>query len=667
MNQTNQTRVSSSRGRLRSPACIAGLVLVAASAQAQFTYPGNADLNAAQIYDGLGVDSAMNPHTMGTISDGDYIGTGSGHSGSLTVLSGSLTITNNDFKVGVSSGAGALYLGQNAIFNVESVGNWGAGVGQNGGSVGTVVVSNNATLNFNVGGSAEQRLTWGINGGTVAVTILGGAINVTNGVGATDDQRSFNIGAQNGHGTVNLLAGTITDSMPLPFGLGGQYQTMNSAPTWADSSTSSSLIISNGSFVMTGICPATDASKATFNIGTNSYVVFYNGAGSLSLNNWSVSDYQTLVDNGRIRIGLPGQTPIVANITNFTYSSVGGQGVLQVIPFTLPPTIAGQPQSQHVVTGTTIQMSATGISGNTPFVYQWQLSGTNLANSATFSGVNSNILTIANAALGNSGPYQLIVTNLYGSTTSSVATLTVQSPALVGAWLNDGTTNLADVSGYALAANHTAMLLGVGNYMFTNDVPAGKTGQSLFLFNADTYLAISNSSSAVDASYDNTFDDAMNNQFSVMFWAKGLPIGAMPFVSKAGESAIGWQLRYDYTSDLTNYPMFTVRDNNAGTNTLGTGLDDLATRSFPTDDGQWHNYAGTYDAITGVRKLYVDGVLAASEVGNVKYNLAAGAHLCIGAKENASGTPSGYATVEIFRVQIYNYALAPSQITTEVG
>src|ERR1035438_1751498 len=142
-------------------------------------------------------------------------------------------------------------------------------------------------------------------------------------------------------------------------------------------------------------------------------------------------------------------------------------------------------------------MIATGISGNTPFTYQWQLSSNNLANNATFSGVNSNILTIANAALGNSGPYQLIVTNLYGSTTSSPAILTVQSPALVGAWLNNGTTNLTDASGYSLAAAHPAMVSGAVNYVFTNDVPTGKTGQSLLFYNADTYLAISNSSSTV--------------------------------------------------------------------------------------------------------------------------------------------------------------------------
>src|ERR1035438_9807648 len=79
------------------------LMLVAASAQAQFTYTGNSDINSAQTYDGLGVDSALNPKSLGTTGDNDYIGNGAGNTGSLTVLSGSLTITNSDFKAGVRS------------------------------------------------------------------------------------------------------------------------------------------------------------------------------------------------------------------------------------------------------------------------------------------------------------------------------------------------------------------------------------------------------------------------------------------------------------------------------------------------------------------------------------------------------------------------------------
>ena len=82
------------------------------------------------------------------------------------------------------------------------------------------------------------------------------------------------------------------------------------------------------------------------------------------------------------------------------------------------PTITGQPRSQYVFSGSPAQLSATGINGTTPFAYQWQLNGTNiqsLADSANFSGINSNILTILSVTANDVGSYQLIVTNLYGT------------------------------------------------------------------------------------------------------------------------------------------------------------------------------------------------------------------------------------------------------------
>ena len=78
--------------------------------------------------------------------------------------------------------------------------------------------------------------------------------------------------------------------------------------------------------------------------------------------------------------------------------------------------------------GLSAQFEATGIVGPAPFTYQWQLNGTNLVNSANISGVNSNILTVLNVAANDVGTYQLIVSNLNGTTPSSNATLTVVTP-----------------------------------------------------------------------------------------------------------------------------------------------------------------------------------------------------------------------------------------------
>src|SRR5205085_2062002 len=177
------------------------------------------------------------------------------------------------------------------------------------------------------------------------------------------------------------------------------------------------------------------------------------------------------------------------------------------------------------------------------------------------------------------------------------------------------------------------------SFLFTNDVPPGKTGQSIYFYNGDSAIAISNSST-LDVSSDNTFDNRINNAMTVTFWAKGLPGGWNPWVSKYGENGSGWQLRDD--GSKTNYSLFTVHDNNSGTNTSGTGLDDLATRNTPTSDGNWHLYVGTFNASTGVRNLYIDGpVLAASESGNTLYNLASAEHLTIGGRDAAPGNTFG--------------------------
>jgi len=63
------------------------------------------------IYAGLGVDSGLNPLTIGDNQANDYIGHNGG-TGSLTVLSGTLTINANDFKIGATTGMAPLFWAQ---------------------------------------------------------------------------------------------------------------------------------------------------------------------------------------------------------------------------------------------------------------------------------------------------------------------------------------------------------------------------------------------------------------------------------------------------------------------------------------------------------------------------------------------------------------------------
>jgi hypothetical protein len=89
------------------------------------------------------------------------------------------------------------------------------------------------------------------------------------------------------------------------------------------------------------------------------------------------------------------------------------------------PIISLQPQSQTVAVGDTASFSVTA-SGTAPLSYQWRFNGTNIA------GAGTNLYTLASAQATNNGSYTVVITNIAGAVTSSVATLVVsnQPPAI---------------------------------------------------------------------------------------------------------------------------------------------------------------------------------------------------------------------------------------------
>ncbi|HZQ46818.1 MAG TPA: immunoglobulin domain-containing protein, partial [Verrucomicrobiae bacterium] len=89
-----------------------------------------------------------------------------------------------------------------------------------------------------------------------------------------------------------------------------------------------------------------------------------------------------------------------------------------------PPAITTQPASQAVTEGSNAMFNvvATGIP---PFSYQWQFSGTNL------NGATGSALTLIGVQPVNAGNYSVAVANIYGSTTSSNASLTVNTPPAI--------------------------------------------------------------------------------------------------------------------------------------------------------------------------------------------------------------------------------------------
>lgn len=92
----------------------------------------------------------------------------------------------------------------------------------------------------------------------------------------------------------------------------------------------------------------------------------------------------------------------------------------------VPAFVVAQPTNVTVLAGGSATFSVTP-GGTPPFSYQWRFNGTNLP------AANSSTLTVPNAQFANAGDYSVLVVNPYGSTVSSNAVLTVNSPPIITA------------------------------------------------------------------------------------------------------------------------------------------------------------------------------------------------------------------------------------------
>ena len=82
------------------------------------------------------------------------------------------------------------------------------------------------------------------------------------------------------------------------------------------------------------------------------------------------------------------------------------------------PSITQQPTNQTAVEGDSVTFNVTA-TGEGTLSFQWRFNGTNL------SGATDSSLMLDNVQTNQAGPYQVIVSNTFGSSTSAVATLTV--------------------------------------------------------------------------------------------------------------------------------------------------------------------------------------------------------------------------------------------------
>lgn len=127
-----------------------------------------------------------------------------------------------------------------------------------------------------------------------------------------------------------------------------------------------------------------------------------------------------------------------------------------------PPQIIVPPSNHPATNGETVSF-AVKASGSKPLAYQWQISvnntngWANLANGSNtwgsvVSGSSTTNLTIRYATTNDIGYYQVIVTNAFGSVTSSVAALTITLIPTIISQPGDATYNTNATASFSVAA-----------------------------------------------------------------------------------------------------------------------------------------------------------------------------------------------------------------------
>ncbi len=143
------------------------------------------------------------------------------------------------------------------------------------------------------------------------------------------------------------------------------------------------------------------------------------------------------------------------------------------------PLLVSQPQDQSVLAGKTITLSVNVLSCP-PIGYQWFFNASNLLANATNAS-----LTLSNAAFSDSGNYQVVVTNSFGSVTSAPAILVVAPPPAIDTNPVNVTATNGDTVTFSVQAHGTGALSYQWFFNGTNQL-LGATGATLTVTNVTT-------------------------------------------------------------------------------------------------------------------------------------------------------------------------------------
>jgi hypothetical protein len=285
-----------------------------------------------------------------------------------------------------------------------------------------------------------------------------------------------------------------------------------------------------------------------------------------------------------------------------------------------------------------------------PVTYYWSLNGNLIASSS-----NPN-LTLFNLQTSNSGSYSVVVSNVYGTATSSPVLLTV-SPAPsyplgqsilvdhpVGYWR-------LDELGGTVAHDY----IGGKNGIYTSKVALGQTGYNLIDTHYAARFGVLAASNSCVTNIQVDFATSGNATFSVEAWVNGGTQTTDAGIITKGYGSGGEQFNLDCGGSGHAFRFF-VRDAAGGVH---------AATSSVVPNNQWHHLVGVCDQLFGRVYLYVDGARVAS--GNIATNiglLTSTLPAAIGARQSSAASQFDFQFVGYMEeVAIYKYALNSNQVT----
>jgi uncharacterized delta-60 repeat protein len=201
--------------------------------------------------------------------------------------------------------------------------------------------------------------------------------------------------------------------------------------------------------------------RTTFEYSTNGTTWFALGTGIRTNAGWFLSG-----------ISLPSNSVIRAR------GFVCGNGSI-VETTTSVPVIEADPASQTTGARTCVTFKANAV-GPDVLTYQWWKDGISLTDGGDVTGANSNRLTVCNLLRASEGQYYLVVSNTYGSVTSTVANLTVHDPWISMQPFSQTVTNGGEANLRVVASGTTPLAY---QWYFESQPISGATSSLLAITN----------------------------------------------------------------------------------------------------------------------------------------------------------------------------------------